>query len=308
MKISGFTFVRNAVNLFYPVKQSILSVLPIVDEFVVALGDCDDGTEEEIRSIGSTKIKIVKTTWDVARFPGGMEYAHQTDIAKKECNGDWLFYIQCDEVIHEKYHAVVLENCKKYLSNDRVEGFLFHYKHFWGDFDHYVVSHAWYPREIRIIRNRENIHSWRDAQSFRVIDNFDGVNYNQTFGTRKLNVVAIDACIHHYGFVRPPDLMSKKTLNHKSIYHGKVKIKIDDRFRYGDLSNLKTYTESHPAVMAEWMRKFNWQEEIDSKLPPHKPHKHDKLKYRLLTFIEQKFLNGRQLFGFRNFKLINPSN
>ena len=176
MKISGFTFTKNATRLYYPVKASIECLLPLVDEFVVALaeGDEDDRTEQEIKSIQSDKIKIIRTVWDLEKYPNGQEYAHQTDIAKEACTGDWLFYIQSDEVVHEKYLPLIKENCEKYLNDKEVEGFLFKYKHFWGDYDHFILSHAWYPREIRIIRNDPEIHSWRDAQSFRRIPEFNG--------------------------------------------------------------------------------------------------------------------------------------
>ena len=99
MTISGFTFVKNATKLYYPVKASIESILPIVDEFIIAIGDCDadDQTQEVIESIGSPKIRLIHTKWDLKKYPSGLEYAHQTDIAKQECKGDWLFYLQCDE-------------------------------------------------------------------------------------------------------------------------------------------------------------------------------------------------------------------
>src|ERR1700727_3107375 len=100
MTISGFTMVRNATKLYYPIKQAITSILPIVDEFVVALGegDPDDKTLDEIRSINSDKIRIIHTVWDLDKYPRGMEHAHQTDIAKAAGKGDWLFYLQGDEV------------------------------------------------------------------------------------------------------------------------------------------------------------------------------------------------------------------
>ena len=109
--------VKNAGKLYYPIKESIQSILPIVDEFIVALGDCDDDddTLEMIQSIGSSKIKIVNTVWDTISYPSGSELAHQTDIAKAHCNGDWLFYIQADEVVHEQDHHVILSGCQKYL-------------------------------------------------------------------------------------------------------------------------------------------------------------------------------------------------
>jgi hypothetical protein len=310
MKISGFTFTRNATKLYYPVKAAIQSVLPIVDEFVVALGDCDpdDTTEQEIRSIGSDKIKILNTPWDMNNFSRGMEYARQTNLAKKACTGDWLFYIQGDEVLHEKYYPEVVGACQRYRDNPEVEGFLFNYKHFWGDYDHYIISHAWYPREIRIIRNDADIYSWRDAQSFRKIKNFDEVNYYQKEGTQKLKVVQLDASIHHYGFVRPPVLMQNKNKNHHKIYRGQEAMQKHfqsqpEAFNYGNLDRLTPYTETQPAVMKEWIARMNWHEELKHGRPTS--HKHERTKYRFITFIEQNFLGGRQLFGFRNYRLIN---
>ena len=107
MKLSGFTFLRNTSKLYYPIKESICSILDIVDQFVIALGDNDpdDNTLEIIETIGSDKIKVIHTTWDMEKYPRGMEHAHQTDIAKEACSGDWLFYLQGDEVVHEGDHS-----------------------------------------------------------------------------------------------------------------------------------------------------------------------------------------------------------
>ena len=311
MKISGFTFTKNATKLYYPVKASIESLLPLVDEFIVALadGDEDDFTEEEIYSIQSDKIKIIRTHWDLEKYPNGREYAHQTDIAKAACTGDWLFYIQSDEVVHEKYLPVIKENCKKYLNDKEVEGFLFKYKHFWGDYDHFLVSHAWYPREIRIIRNDAEIHSWRDAQSFRRMPGFDGPDYYKKENTFKLNVVEIDAFIFHYGFVRPPFLMQKKRKNHNTNYSGQNSTDIlfkdeEELFDYGDLSKLKIYKETYPSVMKDFIKKFKWKDQLQYKPVKKKIklQKHEKFKYKVLTFIEQTFFDGRLLFGFKNYK------
>ncbi|HEU5054443.1 MAG TPA: glycosyltransferase family 2 protein [Hanamia sp.] len=313
MKISGFTFTKNANKLYYPVKASIECLLPLVNEFIVALAEDeeDDGTEEEIKSIGSDKIKIIKTVWDLKRYPNGQEYAHQTDIAKEACSGDWLFYIQSDEVVHEKYLPLIKENCENFLNDKEVEGFLFKYKHFWGDYDHYIQSHAWYPREIRIIRNDPEIHSWRDAQSFRKIPNFDGKDYYQKENTSKLNVIELDAYIFHYGFVRPPYLMQKKRKNHNTNYLGQSSTDQSFKneaevFEYGDLSKLKTYKESYPAAMSDFIKKFNWKDQLRYKKGKEKlkKQKHEKLKYRFLTLFEHTFLNGRLLFGFKNYKLL----
>lgn len=316
MKISGFTFVKNATKLYIPVKEAISSILPIVDEFWVALGkgDEDDNTRAEIESLNSDKIHIIDTEWDVSSYPKNTIFAQQTDIAKEKCSGDWLFYLQCDEVVHEKYLELIKRDCEKHLHDQEVEGILFHYKHFWGDYDHYQLSHVWYPREIRIIRNKPEIHSWRDAQSFRKFEEFHytAKDYLRKEGTKKLKVALSDACIYHYGWVRPPETMSIKRKSNSSSFHGAEKAQklskdLPQYFDYGPLDQTAEFKETHPAVLKDWKAKFNWKHQLQYAGPANKNrpvHKHEKMKYRVITFLEQKVLNGRQIGGFKNYKII----
>lgn len=314
VSISGFTMVKNAGKLYYPIRQSIESILPIVDEFVVALGDCDedDDTEQQILSIGSDKIRIIHTVWDTQKFPNGTENAHQTDIAREACKGDWLFYIQADEVVHEKDHGAIVKRCHELKDDPEVEGLLFKYLHFWGDYDHHQVAHGWYPREIRIVRNHQDIHSWGDAQSFRRIPDFHDSSYGKQEGTYKLKVAAVDAHIYHYGWVRPPQYMQNKRKALDTIYKGSQKVSEiyagqRDEFDYGPMKLTKTFKGTHPAVMKEWMEKFNWGEKLYRRgpIPTNRhPFKHEKLKYRILTAVEQNLLGGRSLGGFNNYILL----
>lgn len=315
MKISGFTMGRNVSKLYYPWKQAIESILPIVDEFVVALGhsDPDDTSRAEIESIDSDKIKIVDTVWDLKKYSRGTENAHQTDIAKQHCTGDWLFYLQADEVVHEKYLPVIEKRCRELLDDKEIEGLLFAYKHFWGDYWHYHDSHCWYKNEIRIIRNHPDIHSWKSAQSFRRIPAFDGKDYRQTEDTYKLKVARVDAEIFHYGWVRPPQLMRDKAKALDTIHKGHEKVEELAKagqydFDYGPLGQLKKYTEGHPAVMKEWIENFDWQEELNYSTKRHnnkKPHKHEKPKYRLLSKIERFLYKNNHIGKGKNYILLN---
>jgi hypothetical protein len=308
MTISGFTFIRNGGKLFYPVAESIQSILPLVDEFVVALGegDADDNTLEIIKSIGSPKIRLVNTGWDTIAYPGGTEYAHQTDIAKAECKGDWLFYLQSDEVIHERDHEVIRSACEKYLNDRRVEGFLFHYYHFWGDYEHYLPFHGWYEREIRIVRNDPNIHSFGDAQSFRVIEGFDGKSYRKKEGTRKLNVILLPAHVYHYGWVRPPHVMDRKGKLMHSYYHG-GEAPTEAAFDYGPMKRIPKVKGRHPAVMTRRIAQFGWASSLNydrDQKPDRSPMKHERLKYRIITLIERILFGGRQALGYSNWNII----
>lgn len=310
MTISGFSMAKNADKLGYPVKEAILSILPIVDEFVIAVGDCDadDKTRELIESIESEKIKIIDTVWDLDKYPRGMEHAHQTDIAKEQCSGDWLFYVQADELVHEDDLPVIRERCIELLDDSEVEGFLFKYIHFWGDYDHYHYSHNWYKNEIRIIRNDPDIHSWESAQSFRRIPDFDGLNYRQQKGTFKLKVARLDAHIYHYGWVRPPKIMRAKSKAFTRIHHGEQKAREHEAqnspvFDYGDLTKLRIFRGSHPAVMHERIKNFDWANQLGGNTARRPKFKHEKLRYRFVTFLENKVFQC-PLFEFKNYILL----
>jgi hypothetical protein len=317
MTISGFTMGKNARKLYYPVKQSVQSLLPLVDEFIVVLGDSDfdDRTRREIESIGSEKVKIYDTVWDIEKYPRGMEHAHQTDIAKSYCKGDWLFYLQSDEVVHEDDLPLVKQRCESLLHDTEVEGFLFNYMHFWGDYEHLQANHCWYRKEIRIIRNRPDIHSWESAQSFRRIPEFDGLHYRQNENTFKLKVAESGARIFHYGWVRPPELMNSKiksfSINHrgvKTVGEMEKKDLFGGYFDYGNLTKLTRFKESHPAVMKDWIRQFNWADKLRytgirrslNKLPS----KHDRIKYVIISWIEKNLLFGARLGEFKNYILL----
>ncbi|MBC8278103.1 MAG: hypothetical protein H8E46_07720 [FCB group bacterium] len=302
MNISGFSFVRNGIKLYFPVIESIKSILPICDEFVVAVGksDSDDGTRDAILSIGDDKIKIIDTDWDdyEQKWHGHIN-AIQTNIALDACQGDWCFYVQADEIVHEKYLPEIKRRCAELLGDNRVEGLLFKYKHFWGDYHHYQNGHGWYSKEIRIVKNNIKVYSHLSAQSFKIDD-------------RKLNVAEVDADIFHYGWVRPPNLMQNKRRALHSIHWGKEKT--GERFKdepqvfdYGPLDRLAVFKDSHPAVMDAKLKEIDWQESLQMSGKPDKnrePHKHEKVKYRILTFIENNILRGKRLGEYKNYNLI----
>lgn len=289
MKISGFTFVRNAVSLDYPIVEAIESILPIVDEFVIACGDSDDGTTELIRSIGDAKIRIIETVWNADDFVHGRSNSSQTNIALDACTGDWCVYLQADEVVHEDHLPVILEACAKYLDNEQVEGFLFAYKHFWGDYRRYHWTHHWYRREIRVVRNRIGARSWESAQGFRI----EG---------RKLNVVQIPADIFHYGWVRNPLKMRKKMIAFDTIHHGSDEAHRRNEpeqvpFDYGIPNNLRVFAGTHPAVMNERIAAKSWDWLPESPVR----FRHDKLRVRIWSWFEENIFNTR-LGEYRNYQ------
>jgi hypothetical protein len=289
MKVSGFTFIRNAEKFDYPIVESIKSILPIVDEFVVLHGQSDDETLKLLQSIESDKVKIFDSVWNDSLRKGGKVLAVETDKAFQKIaeDSDWAFYLQADEVIHEKYHAVIVKAMADNLDNDEVEGLLFRYKHFYGSYDYEGDSRRWYRNEIRIIRNNKEICSYRDAQGFRKND-------------KKLKVRKIDACVYHYGWVKSPELQKAKTDFFPSLYHGenteKKKSYSEESFDYSTIDSLALFSESHPKVMEKRIAAKNWDFSFD----PTK--KNFSLKTRFLNLIEQ-FFNYR-IAEYKNYKLL----
>jgi glycosyltransferase involved in cell wall biosynthesis len=296
MKISGFSFARNTDKLGYPLEASFRSVLPLCDELIVAVGkgDEDDRTRSIIESIDSPKIKIVDTLWTDREKLRGKIYSQQTNIALRECSGDWCLYIQADEVLHEKYLDSIYGQCGRFLDDAKVEGLLFAYRHFWGDYDHYQNGHKWYPYEIRMIRNGLNIESIGDAQSFRK-------------NNQKLHVAKAHATMYHYGYVRNPALMQQRNVETLTTYWGETKVKevvTQPVYDFGSLAKLPVFKETHPAILQQRIAEMNWKHLLQYTGKSTTHFKHDRLKYRILSWMEKHLFGGRQIGGYKNYILL----
>ena len=277
MKVSGFTVIRNAIKYDYPIVEAIQSILPLCDEVVVAVGNSDDNTLELIQNI-DPKIRIIETIWDDSLREGGRVLAVETDkaYAAISADSDWAFYIQGDEVIHEKYHPVILAAMQKYKGDLKVEGLLFNYKHFYGSYDYIGSSLSWYLDEIRIIRNRKDIFSYRDAQGFRKLPN------------QKLNIKKIDAYVYHYGWVKAPEVMQKKQESFHKMWHDDSWVEENVlkavEFDYqSKIDQLKLFDETHPLVMQKRIADKNWKFEYD--ISYNKIRMKDRLKNLLRNYL-----------------------
>ncbi|MDB5125668.1 MAG: hypothetical protein JWP94_3797 [Mucilaginibacter sp.] len=291
MKVAGFTFIRNAIKNDYPIVEAITSILPVCDEFVVALGNSDDETEQLILGINSPKIKIIHTVWDDTLREGGTVFAAETDKAFNaiSMDADWAFYIQGDECVHEKYLPLIKQEMEDNLNDKEVEGLLFKYKHFYGSYDYYGHSRRWYRREIRILRNNKAIHSYRDAQGFRLAG-------------RKIKVKLINAYIYHYGWVKPPGGLKNKLRNFNKFYHDDTwlaqNLPETFEFDYKNADRLIKFTDSHPAVMQKRINAINWNLDINLS----EIHEKMSLRRKFLQKIED--ITGWRVSEYQNYKII----
>ncbi len=289
MKIAGFTFVRNAIRFDYPVVESIASLLPLVDELVVAIGNSDDDTQLLIQSINSPKIKIIHTVWDDQLREGGRVLAIETDkaLAAVSPDADWVFYLQADEVLHEKDLPVIRKAMEQFHQNPQVEGLLFHYHHFFGTYDFIGDNRTWYRHEIRAMKPHPKLHAYRDAQGFRI-------------GNRKIKVIEIPADIYHYGWVKPPEKQQAKQQSFHKLWHNdewmQQNVGTASVFDYQNTDSLCHFHGTHPLVMKERIRRQNWNPGLKEGILKMK------WKKRILYRIEK--ITGWRPFEYRNYERI----
>lgn len=256
MKVSGFTIARNAIKYGYPVEESLRSLLPLVDELVVAVGDSEDATWDLVTDIDDPKIKPFRTVWDVTKHEGGLVLSEQTNLALARCSGDWAVYLQTDEVLSEEEIDLIRSRLRAHL-DQATEGLSFSYVHFYGSYSTIQDDWCrWYRREVRAVKPRKGIVSVGDAAGFKVQS-----------GARMRRLIRADSGAHvfHYGWARPPAVMAAKTQHIARFYQAEgaetdlvEAEKIEPTQAYSQLGHLRTFTGVHPATMASLVAAQDW--------------------------------------------------
>ena len=286
VKVSGFTIVRNAIKLDFPVEASIRSILPICDEVVVNVGRSEDETLELVRSIEDPRIRILETEWDMTRR--NTVLGLETHRAMRACLHPWGVYIQADEVLHERGAEELVAAIQAADGDPNIEGLLVRYVHFYGGFDTIATHRRWYRREVRAVRLAAglDIRPYQGAQGFRVGPN-----------NRKIRARLTGAEMFHYGWARPAEALREKRELGRTMYP----------WRNADVSRpllawmpgIRPFTGTHPAVARRWIearqydparviepRRFRWRF----------------LRYYISAVIER--LTGVRVFEFRNYEIV----
>jgi glycosyltransferase involved in cell wall biosynthesis len=294
-KISGFTYVRNGFTFGYPFLASIKSLLPIVDELVVVVGDSHDGTREAVERIGDRKLKIVDTVWDEESRKSGKVFAEQSNLALSHATGKWCFHLQVDEVLHESAKNIIIEAIE--LADENVDGLILPFLHFWGDYNHIRNTRKTHKYETRLFKSNRNIFSYRDSQGFRKYSSKQGFE-NGEKGI-KLNVLKVDTPVYHYSATRNPKLMKKKANYFHRFWHSDTWIneKTDnEEFDYNTVDKLELFINEHPLFMKEIINEKDWDFNYD----PSKSNM--SFRDKLLNKFEQ--LTNYRLFAYQNYNLI----
>ncbi|QTR44863.1 glycosyltransferase family 2 protein [Thiothrix litoralis] len=263
MKVSACTFIRNGQILGYPFVESIRSVLPIVDEFVIAVGQSDDDTLSILKSLNEPKLRLIETVWNENMRAKGYVYGQQKMLAQFACTGEWIFYLEADEVLHENDLPIIQASMQQYLHDDRVEALIFDYLHFYGNANTYLWSPGWYRRAPRIIK--ASVRSYApDGLFWLVLDSNKHGRYPKAAHS--------GATMYHYGWVRSEEQMNLKA-SRVEKYWNKQNAAIDYRDMDGRI--LREFTGTHPVVMQTYLPKESGLFQVNPAYQPsRKQQKH----------------------------------
>lgn len=283
MQISGFTLVRNATQLDFPLEASLRSLLPVVDELVVNVGRSSDDTLARVRAIDDARIRIIESDWDTSR--GAAMLADETNRAMQPCRFPWGIYIQADEVLADGAAQVLAEAIARVDADRQVEGVLVDYVHFYGGFDLVAGNRKWYRREVRAMRLDAGVHSYRDAQGFRVGGD-----------DRRVRAVRSGAAMHHYGWARPVWALAAKRAADGEIVP--ALLHDPDRPLLPWIPGISKFTGEHPAVVRDWITARRTDERLIELFALRGEH------VRLAASLWLERLTGWRPFEYRNYSLL----
>jgi hypothetical protein len=252
--VSGFSIVRNAEILDYPVQVALRSILPLCEELLVNVGPSDDATVELVRAVGDPRIRILEHDWGDPDGRFARDLGEETNWIMDRCRHDWALYIQADEVLHEMDYPAIREALARAADEPAAEGLAFDYTHFYGSPDWHLPGRRSYRAEVRVVRRSSGIRSRGDAQSFRV----DG---------HLPRVLRSGARVFHYGFAK-----SQRALDEKKRLGATWWGEDPDRARtfvFERPRELRRFEGTHPAVTREWIAAREWPYDPSAARRPH---------------------------------------
>lgn len=245
MKISGLSFIRNGVALGYPFTEAIRSILPLVDEMIVVVGRSEDGSREAVEAIGDPRIRIIDSEWHPRITPKASVLAQQTNLGLMHCTGDWVVYVQGNELFHERDLPRMRELMAEHLDNPKVEGLLIERLVFYGDYRHFVRA---YPDRfkyvVRAFKPWNGVYAITSAMTFSVFE---------SYGERGRSLRCVDSGVDmfRYGKLLSTQAMEYKLKHAPHKLRGDVSVGSDFYYRWVPRDFIRPYTGDHPAVMQE---------------------------------------------------------
>lgn len=192
--LTGSLIIRNGDIYNFCWRQAIMSVLPLVDEFILLEAYSDlDNTYEECLALERMhgKIRVIRGKWDGGE-PEGHEYLRLSRLTN-QCIGEsaykWHIVVQGDEAVHEDGWPSIMRIVNGQTEyGDKPKAVMFPFHHLVGRFD--TEFPFVYQATYRMCRADSSWRSNEDAWNMEPLDEDDN-----------FWIVANNAPYFHYGFV-----------------------------------------------------------------------------------------------------------
>ena len=88
---------KNCLMQGYPIREAIISALPVCDEFIVLEGYSTDGTFELISTIEDSRIKVFQNEWGEAGH-SAEPIRKAINKARERVTGDYIFQVDANQI------------------------------------------------------------------------------------------------------------------------------------------------------------------------------------------------------------------
>jgi glycosyltransferase involved in cell wall biosynthesis len=245
--LTAHTLAYNLNKIVYPWRESIASVLPIVDELIVCECFSTDGTYEDLLAIMAKEPKI-----RMIRRPWGTKCEMLGDLVNecvKEVRTPVHFQIQADEVLHEDSYPEFARLSVEFPGNAA----MVHYTHFFNDFD--TTYDFCYLTIPRVAKTNSGWKSTGDACALGgpppVIDTkIHLYHYGKVTSGREVEAAVkefeFQSMYKHHGFPDPMIIRAYEA--------GRFSMGRSHEAEGRPVKGKKPFVGTHPAVMTEFIK------------------------------------------------------
>ncbi len=256
MLLSGHLPVCNAIRHDYPLRETVESFLPAVDEFLLLTPrESEDGTSDLCRQLEREhpKVRVLYQDWWNRNGRREFSLGDATTTLIEQCQGIYHVSVQADEVLHENQ----IDTLRGIADNGSWVMVEFERLNFYASFDMVSVNRNRWPCSVLRMGRRDhfpNLQGHGDATHIGYVKDFDPKLHN-----------VLDARGHvqwwHYAYVRKPEAYVAKQANMSRLYklgddpcilrwmeNGKI-----NWWEMAPKSEFVPTPGPHPERMAEWI-------------------------------------------------------
>jgi glycosyltransferase involved in cell wall biosynthesis len=249
----------------FPLRESLIASAQVADEVIVQECRSVDGTREIVEEVQTLHDNIILK--DMPRPKDTAQMCVLMNKAQQECNCDYNFQVQADEIIHEKDYAALRDFIDRAHANSIQAAYIYR-TNFLGNFSTIYEENRIVDKWLRIAR-KDSLWSYQ-------------LNNDAYLANGDLPVADPRITIFHYSKLGDPAKRYKKEIYIQDLYlGGKHDPRLDETknllqeevvdymylfAHYLNTPDVQPFFGDHPAVMANWIEGHKPYEQFKSRV------------------------------------------